>query len=191
MRHCWATGVLLISLCARCEAGQVLPTLKRDPSGYSKVVVLWPGGAPGALGTKEIDVPKLYYYPVKEAGKTHEERVDREEPHGGRAAVIVMPGGGYTHLAIEKEGGGGGAVAERAWGDGVCAGVSAGTAIPLPFSDAGWRAGGAVCAQPCGGAGCGEGQDWAVGLFGGRPSGGLPGSGARRRAAALRTRSTG
>ena len=110
MRHCWATGVLLVSLCARCEAGQVLPTLKRDPSGYSKVVVLWPGGAPGALGTKEIDVPKLYYYPVKEAGKTHEERVDREEPHGGRAAVIVMPGGAYRTLVMEKEG-----AAEARW----------------------------------------------------------------------------
>ena len=41
-------------------------------------------------------------------------------------------------------------MAERAWGDGVCAGVQAGTAVQLPYPDAGWRTGGSVCAEPCG-----------------------------------------
>ena len=37
------------------------------------------------------DVPKMFFYPATGAGV--------------HSAVIVMPGGGYTHLAIEKEGG--------------------------------------------------------------------------------------
>jgi acetyl esterase/lipase len=48
------------------------------------------------VGTEDGDVPKMYVYPATGAG-TH-------------SAVIVMPGGGYTHLAIEKEGG-----AEARW----------------------------------------------------------------------------
>ena len=54
------------------------------------MVVLWPNGAPGALGTGDGDVPKMFVYPATGAG-----------PH---SAVIVMPGGGYTHLVVEKEG---------------------------------------------------------------------------------------
>ncbi len=71
-------------------------TVTTPPTGYAKTVVLWPNGAPGALGTGDGDVPKMFVYPA--AG---------EEVH---TAVIVMPGGGYTHLAIEKEGG-----AEARW----------------------------------------------------------------------------
>jgi acetyl esterase/lipase len=60
------------------------------------MVVLWPNGAPDALGTGDGDVPKLYVYPATGTG-----------PH---SAVIVMPGGGYAHLAMEREGG-----AEARW----------------------------------------------------------------------------
>jgi acetyl esterase/lipase len=66
------------------------------PVGYTSVEVLWPGGAPGALGTTYDDVPKLYCYPA--AG---------EGPH---TAVVVLPGGGYTHEVMDKEGG-----AEARW----------------------------------------------------------------------------
>jgi acetyl esterase/lipase len=52
--------------------------------------VLWPNGAPGAKGTDERDIPKLFTYPTAGAG-----------PH---AAVIVMPGGGFTSLKMEQEG---------------------------------------------------------------------------------------
>ncbi|HEY5328424.1 MAG TPA: alpha/beta hydrolase [Acidobacteriaceae bacterium] len=61
------------------------------PKGFASVEVLWPGGAPGALGTADGDVPKLYCYPAPGPG-----------PH---AAVVVLPGGGYTHVVMEKEGG--------------------------------------------------------------------------------------
>ena len=52
--------------------------------------MLWPGGAPGAKGTAEGDIPKLFTYPAAGSG-----------PH---AAVIVMPGGGFTSLKMEQEG---------------------------------------------------------------------------------------
>jgi acetyl esterase/lipase len=71
-------------------------TVTKPPAGYTRTVVLWPNGAPGALGTGEGDVPKMFVYPAMGPGI--------------HSAVIVMPGGGYTHLAIEKEGG-----AEARW----------------------------------------------------------------------------
>jgi acetyl esterase/lipase len=60
------------------------------PKGFTSIEILWPGGAPGAVGTADGDVPKLYCYPAAGAG-----------PH---AAVVVLPGGGYTHVVMEKEG---------------------------------------------------------------------------------------
>ena len=51
---------------------------------------LWPNGAPGAQGTQEIDTPTLTaYIPAENPTKT---------------AVVVAPGGGYTHLSMVKEG---------------------------------------------------------------------------------------
>lgn len=52
--------------------------------------LLWPQGAPNALGTSPEDQPSLTPFLVS----------------GGSAgtAVIVCPGGGYQHLAMDKEG---------------------------------------------------------------------------------------
>ncbi len=135
--------LLLMMGWVRGEAKQILPTINKDPSGYSRVVVLWPGGAPGALGNKDVDTPKLYCYPVREGersrgerpeqrgeqrpeakGGEHETRAgerepkagEREvrvgdrEPRGERTAVILMPGGAYRTLVMEKEG-----AAEARW----------------------------------------------------------------------------
>ena len=66
------------------------------PTGYASVELLWLGGTPGALGTTFDDVPKLYCYPAAGDG-----------PH---ATVVVLPGGGYTHEVMDKEGG-----AEARW----------------------------------------------------------------------------
>jgi acetyl esterase/lipase len=63
----------------------------KPPVGYARAVVLWPKGAPGALGAGEGDIPKLYVYPAT--------------GEGVRSAVIVLPGGGYSNLSTEKEGG--------------------------------------------------------------------------------------
>ncbi|HEY4381117.1 MAG TPA: alpha/beta hydrolase [Acidobacteriaceae bacterium] len=65
-------------------------TITAPPAGFAQSIVLWPEGAPGAQGTTEGDVPKLFTYPTAGAG-----------PHN---AVIVMPGGGYTHEVMEQEG---------------------------------------------------------------------------------------
>lgn len=51
--------------------------------------LLWPNGAPGAIGAQDEDRPTLTAYPAK-------------SPNG--TAVIICPGGGYLHLSMEKEG---------------------------------------------------------------------------------------
>jgi acetyl esterase/lipase len=53
--------------------------------------LLWPDGAPGALGTGPADRPKITVY-----------RAPPESASG--AAVIVCPGGGYSRLASDHEG---------------------------------------------------------------------------------------
>ncbi len=50
---------------------------------------LWPGGAPGALGTSAEDVPTLTAYWA-------------QNPSG--SAVVICPGGGYWRLAMDHEG---------------------------------------------------------------------------------------
>ncbi|MBV9084780.1 MAG: alpha/beta hydrolase [Acidobacteriaceae bacterium] len=54
-------------------------------------ILLWPGGAPGAQGDTEADTPSLTIYPINGAQKLP-------------TAVIVFPGGGYVHLAMDHEG---------------------------------------------------------------------------------------
>lgn len=56
-----------------------------------ETILLWPDGAPGAVGTDDVDKPTLTLYPV--AG---------ERSTG--AAVVVCPGGGYRALAMDHEG---------------------------------------------------------------------------------------
>ena len=52
---------------------------------------LWPGGAPGAKGKEDKDIPTMTVYLPME-GKAN------------GAAVVVCPGGGYGHLAMDHEG---------------------------------------------------------------------------------------
>ncbi len=55
-----------------------------------KTILLWPNGAPGAKGNADVDKPSLtIFLPAVNATKT---------------GVVVAPGGGYTHLAMDKEG---------------------------------------------------------------------------------------
>jgi acetyl esterase/lipase len=72
------------------RAARPATTQTAPPAGFTQTIKLWPDGAPGALGTTEGDIPKLFTYPAAGAG-----------PH---PTVIVMPGGGYTHLVMEQEG---------------------------------------------------------------------------------------
>ncbi len=61
------------------------------PARAQKVELLWPSGAPGAIGNTEADQPSLTVY----------------LPEASRAVgtgVVVCPGGGYGFLATDKEG---------------------------------------------------------------------------------------
>jgi len=62
-----------------------------QPSVSNKTVLLWPEGAPGAKGTEDGDKPSLTIYlpPKDKANGT---------------AVVICPGGGYGHLAMDHEG---------------------------------------------------------------------------------------
>lgn len=62
-----------------------------EPATLPYTVLLWPNGAPGAKGNAPIDKPALTIYPV--VGKP-------KVPTG----VLVCPGGGYVHLAMNHEG---------------------------------------------------------------------------------------
>ena len=53
--------------------------------------LLWPGGAPGALGSDDADKPSITIY------------LPPQDKANG-AAVVVSPGGGYGHLAMDHEG---------------------------------------------------------------------------------------
>jgi acetyl esterase/lipase len=53
-------------------------------------VFLWPNGAPGALGSSEADKPRMYVF--------------LPEKRSTSAAILVIPGGGYTHVAMGHEG---------------------------------------------------------------------------------------
>ncbi len=73
----------------------------KSPQGYARMMVLWTTGAPGAKGRNDEDVPKLYEYPaVEEPGSGRKKKQKTQRP-----AVIVLPGGGYLNLMMEKEGG--------------------------------------------------------------------------------------
>jgi acetyl esterase/lipase len=85
---CLGTGCASVSATASMGAAVSAP---KPPYGSTKTLMLWPNGAPEATGTSDGDVPKLFMYPATEAGV--------------HSAVILMPGGGYVHLAMEKEGG--------------------------------------------------------------------------------------
>jgi acetyl esterase/lipase len=69
-------------------------TQTAPPAGFAQTIVLWPNGAPLAQGTTDGDVPKLFTYPATTTGPGS----------GPHSAVIVMPGGGYTHEVMEQEG---------------------------------------------------------------------------------------
>lgn len=78
MGRLWTFGFLLLMLgCS--EALAVGP----EP------VLLWPDGAPGAVGNELGDKPSIRIYPA-------------EKPNG--AAIVICPGGGYRVLAYDHEG---------------------------------------------------------------------------------------
>ena len=66
-----------------------VPQAKPNPNAEPESILLWPDGAPGALGNEDADRPTLTIYRAR-------------QPSG--ASVIVAPGGGYGALAANHEG---------------------------------------------------------------------------------------
>ncbi|MFM8702359.1 MAG: hypothetical protein ACKOHG_00520 [Planctomycetia bacterium] len=60
--------------------------LAADAPAAAETIRLWPGDAPGALGTADHDIPVVAWWPAKDA----------KQP---TAALVVCPGGGYGGLA--------------------------------------------------------------------------------------------
>src|SRR5580704_1271650 len=74
-----AVALLLASPLVHAQAADAQP------------ILLWPDGAPGALGAEDVDKPSLTPFIATGAGKVP-------------TAVIVCPGGSYSHLSFQKEG---------------------------------------------------------------------------------------
>jgi acetyl esterase/lipase len=72
-------ALLIAALCCQLSADE------------SKTIILWPNGAPGAVGQEESDKPTLTVFTPPE-GKAN------------GAAVVICPGGGYGFLAVDHEG---------------------------------------------------------------------------------------
>lgn len=77
----FACAILLLGACAATHAQAAAP----------QTVLLWPNGAPGAMGNEDADKPSLTIFRASGAEKVP-------------TAVIICPGGSYVHLAMEKEG---------------------------------------------------------------------------------------
>ena len=78
---------ILIALVTICTALPGRESVAQQP----KLELLWPNGAPGAVGDEEKDKPSItVYLPVA------------DKANG--AGVVVCPGGGYGALAVDHEG---------------------------------------------------------------------------------------
>ncbi|HSB27418.1 MAG TPA: alpha/beta hydrolase fold domain-containing protein, partial [Pyrinomonadaceae bacterium] len=77
-------GLRLLKTCSLSQYLLDKPVV-HDQTLSTQVIKLWPNGAPGALGSDVDDIPTLT--PFLPTGKAT------------GAAVVVCPGGGYTHLA--------------------------------------------------------------------------------------------
>jgi acetyl esterase/lipase len=88
-------GLLAATTAAAQTPGPTPRTYKSSPvdtaHGDREFVLLWPEGAPGAVGTEPEDKPKLTLY-----------RLSADKANG--AAVVVCPGGSYRTLASDHEG---------------------------------------------------------------------------------------
>jgi acetyl esterase/lipase len=94
------TGVLACLVCGafvaaaaavQGEAGDYKIGPVDTAHGDREFHLLWPAGAPGAVGAEAVDKPKITVY-----------RAPADRANG--AAVVVCPGGGYVVVAADHEG---------------------------------------------------------------------------------------
>ena len=83
-RQIWVALLFVVALAVRATAA--------DAPSTPQTIPLWPNGAPGAKGDDPgLDVPTLTVHLAK------------PEVASG-AVVVICPGGGYGHLAVDHEG---------------------------------------------------------------------------------------
>jgi acetyl esterase/lipase len=104
--------VLLGTLAAtQAMAQPALPLLDTDRLPDSnEIVPLWPGKAPGDLGTprtltiKERSPDPAHYHDRATTGISMPDITAYRPKHPNGAAILLMPGGGYDHVTTDKEG---------------------------------------------------------------------------------------
>lgn len=74
---------------ARQAPPQTAPPAQKTKPMDLETILLWPDGAPSALGTGDADKPSVTVYYAR-------------QPNG--TAIVVAPGGGYANLAANHEG---------------------------------------------------------------------------------------
>ncbi|MFT4512995.1 MAG: acetyl esterase/lipase [Planctomycetota bacterium] len=74
------------------QAPDVVPVQPAAAKQQPEVVLLWPDGAPGALGSAAKDKPRVLVYRAQVSGTAQ------------TPAIVICPGGGYGHLAMGHEG---------------------------------------------------------------------------------------
>lgn len=93
MKNFWSLMVFssLLALPSLPAIAQTQPPASAEIlKNLPQPIFLWPNGAPGALGDAEADKPRLYPFVPQIKSTT--------------TGVLVIPGGGYTHVAIGHEG---------------------------------------------------------------------------------------
>lgn len=71
------------------RGGRVAQPAAANGVQVGDAIPLWPGAAPGAVGATPADTPTITPFVAA---------------HPNGTAVVIFPGGGYEHLATEKEG---------------------------------------------------------------------------------------
>jgi acetyl esterase/lipase len=85
-----ASSCLVMAIAFPALAQTLTPSAAEMMQNLPQPIFLWPNVAPGAMGNAEADKPRLYPFIPQTKSTT--------------AAVLVIPGGGYTHVAIGHEG---------------------------------------------------------------------------------------
>ena len=86
-----ATIVILARLATLAVGDAAAQSDPFTPPTTPRTIVLWPDGAPGAVGKDDADVPTVTIYLPAPSQATG-------------AGIVVCPGGGYSRLAVDHEG---------------------------------------------------------------------------------------
>ncbi len=92
----WQVMLMVVLGLSACMVEAADPPKKAAPPKrvmpeMPEPMLLWPSGAPGAVGGEDLDKPAIWVY-----------LAPKEKANG--TAVVICPGGGYGHLAYGHEG---------------------------------------------------------------------------------------